>query len=60
MNNQFFKSLKQVYGSMKGNNIVEKLPEKEVVEKLQKNIQQSETGFNDKAEWLQQLGKTSN
>ena len=50
MNNQFFKSLKQVYGSMKGNNIVEKLPEKEVVEKLQKNIWQSETGFNDKAE----------
>ena len=41
---------------MKGNNIiVEKLPEKEAVQKFWKNIWQNETSFNIKAEWLQQL-----
>ena len=43
---------------MKGNNIiVEKLPEKEAVEKFWKDVWQNEASFNDKAEWLQQLGK---
>ena len=32
--NRFFKSPKQVYRSVKGNNIVEKLPEKKAVEKF--------------------------
>ena len=59
INNQFFKSPKQVYRSMKGNNIiVEKLPEKEAVEKFQKDVWQNEVSFNDKSEWLQQLEKT--
>ena len=58
-NNRFFKSPKQVYRSMKGNNIiVEKLPEKEAVEKFWKDVWQKEASFNDKAEWLQQLEKT--
>ena len=34
INNRFFKSPKQVYRSMKGNNIVEKLPEKKAAEKF--------------------------
>ena len=59
INNQFFKSLKQVYRSMKGNSIiVEKLSEKEVVEKFWKDVWQNEVSFNYKAEWLQQLEKT--
>ena len=46
--NQFFKHPKQVYRPIKGNNIiVEKLPEKEVVEKFWKDIWQSEATFND-------------
>ena len=54
VNNQFFKNLKQVYQSMKGNNIiVEKLPEKKAVEKFWKDILRNEASFNDKAEWLQ-------
>ena len=37
INNQFFKNRKQVYRLMKGNNvIVEKLPEKEAIEKFGK------------------------
>ena len=57
--NRFFKSLKQVHQSMKGNNIiVEKLPEKEAVEKFWKDVWENEASFNDKAEWLQQLEKT--
>ena len=44
---------------MKGNNIiVEKLAEKEAVEKFWKDVWQNEASFNDKAEWLQQLEKT--
>ena len=59
INNRFFKSPKQVYRSMKGNNIiVEKLLEKEAVEKFWKDVWQNEASFNDKAEWLQQLEKT--
>ena len=59
ISNRFFNSPKQVYRSMKGNNIiVEKLPEKEEVEKSWKDVWQNETNFNDKAEWLQQLKKT--
>ena len=59
INNQFFKSLKQVYRSMKGNSIiVEKLSEKEAVEKFWKDVWQNEASFNYKAEWLQQLEKT--
>ena len=58
INNQFFKSPKRVYRSMKGNNInVEKLPEMEEVEKFRKDIWQNEASFNDKAEYLQQLEK---
>ena len=58
INNRFFKSPKQVYRSMKGNNIiVEKLPRKEAVEKFWKDVWQNEASFNDKAEWLQQLEK---
>ena len=54
VNNQFFKNLKQVYQSMKGNNIiVEKLPGKKAVEKFWKDILRNEASFNDKAEWLQ-------
>ena len=59
INNQFSKSPKQVYRSMKGNNIiVEELPEKEAVEKFQKDVWLNEVSFNDKSEWLQQLEKT--
>ena len=59
INNRFFKSPKQVYRSMKGNNIiVEKLLEKEAVEKFWKDVWQNEASFNDKAEWLQQVEKT--
>ena len=59
INNQFFKSPKQVYRSMKGNNIiVEKLPGKEAVEKFWKDVWQNEASFNEKVEWLQQLKKT--
>ena len=54
VNNQFFKNLKQVYQSMKGNDIiVEKLPEKKAVENFWKDILRNEASFNDKAEWLQ-------
>ena len=43
---------------MKGNNIiVEKLLEKEAVEKFWKDVWQNEASFNDKAEWLQQVEK---
>ena len=43
---------------MKGNKIsVEKLLEKEVVEKFSKDIWQNELSLNDKAERLQQLEK---
>ena len=39
INNRFFKNPKQVYRSMKGNNIiVEKLPEKKAVEKFWKDV----------------------
>ena len=59
INNRFFKSSKQVYRSMKGNNfIVEKVPENEAVEKLWKDVLQNEASFNNKAEWLEQLEKT--
>ena len=59
INNWFFKSPKQVYRSMKENNIiVKKLPEKEALEKFWKDAWQNEASFNDKAEWLQQLEKT--
>ena len=51
INYQFFKSPKQVYRSMKGNNIiVEKLTEKETDEKLGRDICQNEASFNDKVE----------
>ena len=44
---------------MKGNNIiVEKLPEKEAVEKFWKDVWQNEASLDDKAEWLQQIEKT--
>ena len=56
--NQFFKSPKQVSRSMKGNNIVVKLPERDVVEKFWKDVWQNEASFNNKAEGLQQLEKT--
>ena len=57
--NRFFKSPKQVYRSMKGNNIiVEKLLEKEAVEKFWKDVWQNEASLDDKAEWLQQIEKT--
>ena len=44
---------------MEGNNIiVEKLPEKEAVEKFWKDAWENKANFNDKGEWLQQLEKT--
>ena len=55
ISNRFFKSPKQVYRSMKGNNII---VEKEAVEKSWEDVWQNETSFNNKAEWLQQLKKT--
>ena len=56
ISNRFFKSPKQVYRSMKGNNII---VEKEAVEKSWEDVWQNETSFNNKAEWLQQLKKTN-